>query len=115
MKKSLRILIALILVLVLTCGTALACENAIQNAKNKRLYSMVNAANAQVRALVRIAQITPYDDVAWLLYMVDAVNRPVFSYARAIGATVQCTYITYYIDGRYVEVDPLKVINVIEG
>lgn len=115
MKKSLRVLIVAILVLTLTCGSALACENYIQKRQNNALYAMVRTANAQVKALVRIAQITPYDDIDWLQYSVGVVTRPVFAYARMIGAEVLCTYKTYYIDGQYVEVDPLKVINVIDG
>lgn len=81
-------------------------------AKELKLRTMVLAANIQIYALVKIAQATPYDDVAWLLNKVDGITKPVFAYAASIGATVICEYERYWIDGRWVLVDPLKVINI---
>jgi len=48
--------------------------------------------------------------VAWLQNMVQTIVAPVFAYANSIGAVVVCEYTTYYIDGQYVLVDPLRVI-----
>lgn len=114
MKKTLRLLIVVALLLVLTCSSAFAWTDYVQKKQNDYLYTMVRTANIQVKALVRVAQLTPYNDIGWLLSSVNAVTRPVFKYAKSIGATVICEYETYYIDGRYVKVDPLKVINVVQ-
>lgn len=114
MKKMLRKLLAICLVLMLTCSSAMACtvsDNA-QAKLNKALYVMVDAANLQVLALVKVAQATPYDDVDWLVASTDAVVAPVFAYAKLIGAEVECVYIEYEVDGQTVLIDPLKVINV---
>ncbi len=78
----------------------------------QRLYRMVNEANLKIAILVRYAQITPWNDVAWLLGQVDSIVDEVMDYAGSIGATVQCVYTEYYIDGQYVLIDPLKVIDV---
>ena len=80
----------------------------------KKLQQMVDKANREIEKLVRHAQKTPYDDIDWLQSQVARVTAPVFAYARSIGATVQCTYTTYYIDGQYVDVDPLRVINIVD-
>ncbi len=134
MKKILSMLLAVCLLLsVFTVSAAAECkynkkvEKVVEHLEKKAekaedklrekqaqvLYRMVDNANRQVEKLVRIAQKTPYDDVDWLLASVDAVIAPVFAYAEMIGADVECTYTTYYIDGQYVDVDPLRVINVI--
>ena len=81
-------------------------------AQKLKLHTMVLAANLQIFALVKIAQATPYDDVAWLLKTVEGITKPVFAYATSIGATVVCEYERHWIDGRWVLVDPLKVINI---
>ncbi len=75
------------------------------------LDQMVEAANAKIEKLVAYAQSTPQNDVKWLLKQVDKTVNPVFRYARKIGAVVICTYTEYYIDGQYVLIDPLKVVN----
>lgn len=114
MKKMLRKLLVICLVLMMVCSSAMACPagDAAQAKLNKALYVMVDAANLQVKALVKIAQTTPYNDVAWLVASTDAVVAPVFAYAKLIGAEVQCTYTEYKVDGQTVLIDPLKVINV---
>ncbi|MGI6151540.1 MAG: hypothetical protein ACOYIR_06275 [Christensenellales bacterium] len=93
-------------------GTSISFSSAQNFAKELKLRTMVLAANIQIYALIKIAQATPYDDVAWLLSMVDNVTKPVFAYAASIGATVICEYERHWIDGRWVLVDPLKVINI---
>ena len=116
MKKTLRMLLVLTLVLVMTCSSAMACTagDAAQEKLNNVLYVMVEAANAQVKVLVKIAQETPYDDVEWLKASTQAVVAPVFAYAQLIGATIECEYDYYEVDGQIVAIDPLKVINVRE-
>ena len=71
---------------------------------------MVVTANRQIEIAVKFAQLTPWNDVAWLLDLVDSIVAPVFAFANSIGAVVVCEYTTYYIDGQYVLVDPLRVI-----
>lgn len=79
----------------------------------KKLEQMVDKANRDIEKAVRTAQKTPYNDIDWLQARVAAITAPVFAYAESIGAEVECSYTTYYIDGQYVDVDPLRVINVI--
>jgi len=74
------------------------------------LCRMVNVANRTISTLVRIAQLTPFNDVAWLLASVDAITSAVFAYADSIGAEVVCEYVGYYVDGQYVLIDPIWVI-----
>ena len=74
------------------------------------LERMVDTANRQIEIAVKFAQLTPWNDVSWLLKTVDTIVAPVFAYGKSIGAVVVCEYTTYYIDGRYVLVDPLRVI-----
>lgn len=114
MKKMFRRLLILALVLMLTCSSAMACtvDNSTQAKLNKTLYAMVEAANLAVKVQVKIAQETPYNDVAWLKAVTEATVAPVFAYAELIGATVECEYKEYEVDGETVLIDPLKVINV---
>mgnify|MGYP000869326910 CR=1 FL=1 len=97
-------------------SSAAGCAKTVVSAagllKELKLRAMVLAANIQIYALVKIAQATPYDDVAWLLNKVDSITKPVLAYAASIGATVICEYEQHWIDGRWVLVDPLKVINI---
>ncbi len=79
----------------------------------KKLEQMVDKANKEIEKAVRTAQRTPHNDIDWLQARVAAITAPVFAYAESIGAEVECSYTTYYIDGQYVDVDPLRVINVI--
>ena len=80
------------------------------NAQFKTLERMVVVANRQIEVAVKFAQLTPWNDVAWLLNVVQSIVSPVFAYANAIGAVVVCEYTSYYIDGQNVLVDPLRVI-----
>ena len=80
------------------------------NAQFAALERMVNTANRQIAIAVKFAQMTPWNDVPWLLKLVDGIVAPVFAYAKSIGAVVVCEYTTYYIDGQYVLIDPLRVI-----
>jgi hypothetical protein len=111
MKKFLRIVAATLLVMMLFCTAAFADSSSYQDYLKVR--AKVAAANAKVYALVAYAMATPYDDVSWLLRSVNAVNYPVIKYAEYMGFEVECEYQTFYIDGRWVDVDPLKVINVL--
>lgn len=123
MKKRLMALLICVLLLVMVIpgvanaqgndapGTAISVKFARYNdAQFKVLDRMVDAANRQIEIAVKFAQLTPWNDVAWLLDLVDSIVSPVFAYANAIGAVVVCEYTTYYIDGQYVLVDPLRVI-----
>lgn len=108
MKKVLSVVLIVIMLMAISC-TALA--EGPSRLEMITLKSMVAGANATIWSLVRIAQKTPYDDVQWLLWSVDAVVAPVKAYANRIGAQVVCDYDYYVIDGRSVAVDPLRVIN----
>lgn len=118
MKKLLRILALVTVAIILTTGFAFAEGKAKgnnktpTNAQMAELKVMVASANAAIKANVRIAQATPIDDVKWLLKSVDKITKPVFQFAKKIGAEVVCEYDYYVIDGRTVAIDPLKVINI---
>jgi len=131
MKKNIVcILLSIIIVMVAipTCASAAvkdgSCNgNSVQYCttvstsvsdavKTLKLRAMVLSANLQIKALVKVAQATPYDDVDWLLARIENIVAPVFAYAESIGATVVCEYEQVVIDGRTVLIDPLKVINV---
>lgn len=124
MKKRLMALLICVLLLVMVIpGVANAQGNdasgisavsmryaRYNDAQFKVLERMVDAANRQIAIAVKFAQLTPWNDVSWLLSVVDSIVAPVFAYANSIGAVVVCEYTTYYIDGQYVLVDPLRVI-----
>lgn len=124
MKKRLMALLVCVLLLVMVipgvanaAGNDAAPINAVSvyqarytTAQFKVLERMVAAANRQIEIAVKFAQLTPWNDIAWLLNLVDSIVAPVFAYANSIGAVVVCEYTTYYIDGQYVLVDPLRVI-----
>ena len=118
MKKSLRILAALLLMMILLCSTASAagvseaCLDERQ-ANYLRVQARVSAANAKVRALVLHAQLTPYDDVDWPHEQGGHRRAPVIDYGASLAFVERCTCHWYWIDGRWVAVDPLKVINVL--
>ena len=124
MKKRLMALLICVMLLVMVIpGVASAKGNdapglsavsmrvaRYNNAQFKVLERMVTAANRQIEIAVKFAQMTPWNDVSWLLDLVDDIVAPVFAFAKSIGAVVVCEYTTYYIDGQYVLVDPLRVI-----
>ena len=124
MKKRLMALLICVLLLVMVIPgvanaqgndtapvSAVSMRYARYNAAQfKVLERMVDVANRQIKIAVKFAQLTPWNDVAWLQNTVNAIVAPVFAYAKSIGAVVVCEYTTYYIDGQYVLVDPLRVI-----
>ena len=119
MKKALRVITALVLVFVLTCGSALACCSAgkglLNSLKNKvsvaAVMNAVDVANTKIEKLVKVAQKTPFDDVDEMLFAVDIIVDGVFAYADMMGVEIACDYTYYVVDGRTVAVDPLRVIN----
>ena len=82
------------------------------NSELQRLYTMVEAANLAIEVAVRLAQLTPYNDIAQLQVAVACITAPVFLYAERIGAEVVCEYTAYNIDGQVVLIDPLRVVNI---
>ena len=110
-KKALFAIVATMLIMCFVCSGAFAATEG----EMRQLYRKVDNANTQIQIYTLVAILTPYDDVDWLLDRVDATVKPVFAYAQSIGVTVVCEYDTYYIDGRIVKIDPLKVINVGTG
>lgn len=112
MKKRLISVLMILVLLMSVSSAAMACsKSSPTKAEMAKLKTMVATANSTVKALVKTAQATKKDDVNELLKAVDKVNAPVLKYAKKIGATVVCEVEYYWIDGRRVAVDPLKVIN----
>lgn len=124
MKKRLMALLVCVLLLVMVIpgvanaeeidAVAVSAVSADQDkytdAEFAALERMVDSANRQIEKAVKTAQRTAENDVQELLAQVEAIVAPVFAYADSIGAVVVCEYTTYYIDGQYVLVDPLRVI-----
>ena len=90
-------------------------ERGVNRGQTAKLTAMVNSANIKIESLVKLCQITPWNDVDWLLKKVDGIVDEVMSFAARIGATVECTYTEYYVDGQYVLIDPLRVVDVGAG
>lgn len=125
-KKTLCILISVMFLILMLPGVASARGNdtytagvaqigAVRNplytqVQLKKLEKMVATANYKIELAVKIAQITPWNDVPQLLAKVDEIVAEVYAYANAIGVRVVCEYVRYYIDGQYVLIDPLRVI-----
>ncbi len=124
MKKRLMALVICVMLLVMVIPSVANAEGndaapvravSLLNAHYSKaqfavLERMVATANRQIEIAVKFAQFTPWNDVVWLLDLVNSIVSPVFAYANSIGAVVVCEYTTYYIDGQYVLVDPLRVI-----
>ena len=134
MKKFWSMLVAVVLMLTMLSSSALAEKGPRHHEHKKpkitekvdkqadkqaekqlrKLQQMVDKANRDIEKAVRTAQKTPHNDIDWLQAKVAEITAPVFAFAKSIGAEVECTYTTYYIDGQYVDVDPLRVINIVD-
>lgn len=121
MKKIALILVVALLfsVVVLPISASAASPKAEDVAAQRgcspkvaALYVMVYVANESIEAAVRLAQLTPYNDVAALLTAVELIASGVKAYAASIGAEIACEYTEYVVDGQVVLVDPLRVINI---
>lgn len=121
-KRLISVLICVLLLVMAIPGVASAAGNgshtfavAVKNApysdiQFEKLANMVDKANDKIFKAVEKAQRTPIDDVDELLATVDEIVANVMAYADEIGGLVICEYTTYYIDGQYVLVDPLRII-----
>lgn len=111
-KKLLSIVLLFVLVFAVAApGIASACSYDYEIARYYQAVSIVNSANAQIRALVYTAQRTPYDDVAWLVASTKAVASSAKYMVSQLGFKAGCTYTYYEVDGKTVAIDPLYVIN----
>lgn len=105
MKKFLAMLLIAMMAFSFV-SVAFACH-----CGNDELIKRVDQANAKIEQYVLIAKMTPYNDVPWLLHKINQTVKPVMDYAARIGATVVCEIRNEYIDGQWVEIDPLHVVN----
>lgn len=108
MKKILVVLVAL----VLLCGcftTAFAGSG-----KLSQLYDKVDKANEKIARYVAQAQKTKKNDVDKMLDQIDKEVAKVQKFAKDFDgiAFVACDMETVLVDGQYVEIDPLRVVNV---
>ena len=123
-KRMMSILICVLLLVMIIPGVANAQGNdstpratvsslyaRYTDAQFKALERMVAQTNRQIALAVKIAQLTPWNDVAQLQATVDKLVAGVMAYANSIGAVVVCEYTTYYIDGQTVLIDPLRIIR----
>lgn len=113
-KKIALFLAVLSIMAVLAMPLTVSAEDVECTATQEEIATlnlMVEAANLTIEGLVKVAQLTPYNDVPYLLYAVDCIVAPVFAYGEEIGVEVVCEYTEYVIDGQIVLIDPLRVIN----
>ncbi len=113
-KKIALFLAVLTIMAVLAMPLTASAANVERTATVKEIATltmMVEAANLTIKGLVKVAQLTPYNDVPYLLHAVDCIVAPVFAYGEEIGVEVICEYTEYVIDGQTVLIDPLRVIN----
>jgi surface polysaccharide O-acyltransferase-like enzyme len=117
MKKKLLVALVVTVLVFSLAMPAFACSVRYDRSRSEaiKLYTMVKVANAKIEAAVLVAQKTPRDDVKQLLALIDKIVNPVYAYADSIGATVECVEVDYYIDGQWVAIDPLRVVNVGTG
>ncbi len=112
-RKALAIMLVLV-VLMSACLPAFA-DSAVASCLSKNNYrkaqQIVSSANLRILACVRTAQFTPYDDVAWMLRTTKAIASDAKYRVQRLGYEIYCEYVNYYVDGRWVEVDPLHVVN----
>lgn len=92
-------------------GNGKACGVNNNQGAYKKAVQIVDAANAKIESLIRVAQITPYDDTAELIIATSAIAYSAKIQVAQLGYVAQCTYTTYYVDGKYIPIDPLWVIN----
>ena len=122
-KRWMALLICVLLLVMMVPGLANAQGNDVSPvsavsaryarytaAQFKVLERMVDTANRQIEIAVKFAQLTPWNDVSWLLKTVNTIVAPVFAYGKSIGAIVVCEYTLYNIDGQNVMIDPLRII-----
>ncbi len=123
LKRTLALALALALVFALMIPAASLAEGngrghaygnrgAVNAAQLRKVERMVEKANVEIELLVAYAQLTPWNDVQWLIEKTNAVANEVLTYARRAGITVLCEYTQYYVDGQYVLIDPLRVVDV---
>ena len=122
MKKLVALLLALTMVFTMTLtvasadsGKAKKGASAVLEAnptkEQQKLIKMVDQANKKIEQFVAKAQKTPVNDIEWLLKQVEKTTKPVYEYADEIGATVDCRLEYFWIDGEYIGIDPLYVVN----
>lgn len=108
MKK----LLALFLVLVLgVSAISVASACGYNYGTYKKAQSIVATANAKIAALVLAAQLTPYDDTAALVFATNVIAANAKQDVARLGFSAGCSYTTYRVDGKYVTIDPLYVVN----
>ena len=109
MKKK---ILALVLVLVLAmCAFSGAFACSYYSSNYYRAVSIVNNANYRIKVLVRNAQMTPYYDVPPLLAATKSVAANAKAQVAALGYEAKCEYTYYWVDGQWVAIDPLYVVN----
>lgn len=115
MKRKVLAIVLVLVVLMSVCLPAFASSadtSCLKPKDNyKRAVQIVDSANRKIYACVRTAQLTVYDDVNWMLRTTKAIANDAKYRVRRLGYDVYCEYVSYYVDGRWVEVDPLHVVN----
>jgi hypothetical protein len=93
-----------------SAGSGMATVN---RADYQRLVNKVNVANMTIAALIKVSQITPWNDVKWLVASVDEVLVEAKAYAQSVGTDTVCELNLYIIDGQKVWLDPILILPVI--
>ena len=115
MKRKVLAIVLVLVVLMSVCLPAFAssADTSCLQPKDhyKRDVQIVDSANRKIYACVRTAQLTVYDDVDLMLRTTKAIANNAKYRVRRLGYDVYCEYVSYCVDGRWVEVDPLHVVN----
>lgn len=83
----------------------------VDTRNRQKAEEIVIRANCQIAAKVAWAQATPEDDVEWLIAVTNSISAKARAEVAALGFTAVCSYVVYFVDGRYVPIDPLNVVN----
>lgn len=109
-RKIMAVLIALVLVFCVVFSAS--AEN--NTSKMRHIENAVKQANHEIEKAVKKAQKSKVDDVDKCLAEINAIVAETKAYVASMGLNVEivCDMETVLIDGRWVEIDPLRVINI---
>lgn len=108
-RKFFAVLLALAICIAVALPSAACTYRPNQPTNVSIVQNMVDNANLQIEILVKKAQLTRVDDVAQLVKTTDAIADKTIHQAAILGVKVVCQYKYYWVDGRRVAIDPLKV------
>lgn len=119
-KKILALILTLVMAGSISTGftaaaagpTSIPASSSVLRISNeKKVEMMVEATNKTILLLVKIAQLTPKNDVDTLVQATNELAFKTIQKAAELGVSVVCEYEAYEVDGQIVYIDPLRIIN----